>query len=108
MLLLFTRGRRSGKTRTTPLLYLADGEELVVVASYGGAPQHPAWYLNLSAEPDVDVLVGRQRITAHARAATEEERGRFWPQFVELYPGYETYRGRTTRMIPLVVLTPRA
>jgi deazaflavin-dependent oxidoreductase (nitroreductase family) len=107
VLLLETTGRKSGKQRTTPLLYLADGERLVVVASAGGAPKHPAWYLNLQASPDVAAQVGRDEKQMRARDATPEEHDRYWPKIVEMYDGYEDYQKKTTRKIPLVVLEPR-
>ena len=104
ILLLTTTGRRSGAARVTPLLYLRDSERLVVVASYGGRPSHPAWYLNLLDEPKVAVQVRRERFAATARTATAEERAELWPRLVEMYPSYATYEQRTTREIPVVVL----
>ncbi len=106
VLLLTTRGRKSGKARTTPLLYLQDGERLVVVASKGGAPKHPAWFLNLRSSPDVTVERGRERLALRAREADDEERERYWPQVVAMYAGYAGYQERTSRRIPLVVLEP--
>jgi deazaflavin-dependent oxidoreductase (nitroreductase family) len=105
ILLLTATGRSSGKPRTVPLLYLKDGDELVVVASYGGRPEHPAWYRNVEANPDVEVEIGRERQRLRARTATPEERARLWPQVVDMYPSYETYQSKTTREIPLVVLS---
>jgi deazaflavin-dependent oxidoreductase (nitroreductase family) len=107
VLLLTTRGRKTGKTRTTPLLYLEDGDRLVVVASKGGAPRHPAWFLNLTADPEVTVERGRERLPMRAHEADEEERARYWPQVVAMYPGYAGYQEKTSRRIPLVVLEPR-
>ena len=107
VLLLTTRGRKTGKARTTPLLYLEDGDRLVVVASKGGAPRHPAWFLNLAANPEVTVERARQRLTMRAREADDEARARYWPQVVAMYPGYEKYQQKTSRRIPLVVLEPR-
>jgi deazaflavin-dependent oxidoreductase (nitroreductase family) len=104
ILLLTTRGRRSGAPSTTPLLYLADGSELVVVASYGGHPRHPAWYLNLAAHPQVGVQIGGERFRAAARTATPEERARLWPRLVEMYGPYDSYQAKTSREIPVVVL----
>ena len=104
VLLLTTTGRRSGARRTTPLLYLRDGDGLAIVASFGGSPTHPAWYLNLTAHPEVRVQVGRSRFAATARTATPAERERLWPQLVELYPGYEGYQEKTSREIPVVLL----
>jgi deazaflavin-dependent oxidoreductase (nitroreductase family) len=107
VLLLTTTGRRSGKRRTTPLLYLEDGGgTLVVVASYGGAPKHPAWYLNLSANPDVEVQIGREIEPRRARTADEDERARLWPRLVAMYANYATYQTRTEREIPVVILDP--
>ena len=104
ILLLTTIGRRSGEPRTAPLLYLRDGERLAIVASFGGHPKHPVWYLNLTANPEVSVQVGRDRFDAAARTATPEERERLWPLFVEMYPGYAGYQEKTTREIPIVLL----
>jgi deazaflavin-dependent oxidoreductase (nitroreductase family) len=106
VLLLTTTGRRSGKRRTTPLLYLSEGSDVVVVASYGGAPKHPAWYLNLRANPEVEVQIGREIERRRARAATAEERSRLWPRVVAMNPSYATYQQRTEREIPVVILAP--
>jgi F420H(2)-dependent quinone reductase len=105
ILLLTTTGRRTGEPRTSPLLYLRDGERLAIVASFGGHPKHPVWYLNLTANPEVKVQVGRERFAATARTASAEERERLWPLFVEMYPGYAGYQEKTSREIPVVVLT---
>ena len=107
ILLLTTTGRRSGKPRTTPLLYLLDGENLVVVASSGGSPRHPAWFLNLREAPEVEVEVGRARQPRRARIAADEERERLWPRLVEMYPAYASYQEKTSRRIPVVLLAPR-
>jgi deazaflavin-dependent oxidoreductase (nitroreductase family) len=106
ILLLTTSGRRTGRARTVPLLYVPDGDSLAVVASFGGSPTHPRWYLNLSVHPDVTVEVGRRRRRAHARTASREERARLWPLFVESYGGYASYQRRTSREIPVVLLEP--
>ena len=106
VLLLTTKGRKSGKPRTMPLLYLRDDGRLVVVASSGGSPGHPAWFLNLRDDPSVEVELGRNRERRRARVATAEERARLWPRAVELYQGYDSYQRKTTREIPLVVLEP--
>jgi deazaflavin-dependent oxidoreductase (nitroreductase family) len=108
ILLLTTKGRKSGKPRTMPLLYLRDGDRLVLVASSGGSPDHPAWFLNLRAEPQVKVEIGRDRERRRARVATPEERELYWPQVVQMYGGYADYQRRTSREIPLVVLEPTA
>jgi len=106
ILLLTTRGRHSGKPRTVPLLFHADGVRVVVVASKGGAPHHPAWFLNLQAEPEVSVQIRGERRRLRAREADEAERAFYWPLIVSMYPAYERYQERTSRRIPLVVLKP--
>ncbi|MEV6372477.1 nitroreductase family deazaflavin-dependent oxidoreductase [Micromonospora sp. WP24] len=103
-LLLTTRGRHSGKLRRTALIYGRDGENYLIVASQGGAPQHPAWYLNLLSEPQVEVQVGAERFTARARTATAEERPRVWPTMSKIWPAYDEYQTKTEREIPVVVL----
>jgi deazaflavin-dependent oxidoreductase (nitroreductase family) len=107
MLLLDHVGARSGVRRTTPLAYSADGDDLVVVASKGGHPEHPAWYHNLRAHPETTVRVGREVRPVRARVATPEERQRLWPLVVRTYSPYETYQHRTGREIPLVILERR-
>ena len=106
MLLLHSLGHKSGQPRTTPLLYMPHGDEVVIVASFYGAPGHPAWYRNLLAKPDCQVRVGRRHFDATARTADPEERARLWPKLVEHYPGYADYQARTDREIPVVVLSP--
>jgi deazaflavin-dependent oxidoreductase (nitroreductase family) len=106
ILLLTTRGRATGGEHTVPLLYLRDGECLVVVASYGGRDRHPEWYLNLVDEPSVTAQTGRNRRLLQARTATEDERDRWWPRVVAAYSDYTVYQGRTDRQIPLVMLEP--
>jgi len=107
MLLLDHRGARSGVTRTTPLVYLRDGDNLVLIASKGGHPRHPAWFHNLLANPDTTVQVASHRLTVHARVADPGERERLWPKAVEAYAGYAGYQQRTQREIPVVILEPR-
>src|SRR5436853_6922678 len=107
ILLLTTTGRKSGKPRTMPLLYLEDDGRLVVVASSGGSPGHPAWFLNLRENPEVEVEIGRERRTMSARTATPEERERLWRQVVAMYNGYDSYQRKTSREIPLVILDPQ-
>jgi len=107
MLLLDHVGAKSGKRRTTPLAYLADGDRIVIVASKGGHPRHPAWYHNLRANPRTTVQVGRRKLDVDARVAGPEERERLWPRVVDLYEGYAGYQQRTDREIPLVILEPR-
>ena len=106
--LLTTTGRTSGQRRTVPLLYLADGDDFIVVGSQGGAPRHPGWVLNLEANPRAEVELGRRRVPVAGRRLSDEERDRFWPRLVAMYPPYEDYRRRTTRRIPVVRLSPRA
>ena len=108
MLLLDHVGARSGTRRTTPLVYVDDAPNVVIVASKGGHPRHPAWFHNLRAHPDVEVQIGSRRRRVHARGATEAERKRLWPMAVATYSGYRGYQQRTDRLIPLVVLEPRA
>ena len=105
VLLLTTRGRVTGKPRTVPLTYLADGDAIVLVASYGGDDRHPGWYRNLCADDRVVVTQGGSRRSLTARTATPAERDRLWPQVVKAYPGYARYQGRTSRLIPLVVVS---
>jgi deazaflavin-dependent oxidoreductase (nitroreductase family) len=107
MLLLTTVGRRTNKPHTVPLLYLRDGGNLAVVASWGGRDNHPEWYLNLSAEPQVRVQVRSRRMEMAARTASPEERDRLWPQVLAAYDGYVNYQSRTDREIPIVILTAR-
>ena len=107
VLLLHHVGRRSGEERTTPLLYLSDGDDLVIVGSMGGTPKHPAWFHNLRAQPATEVEVGRERRTVTARVADAEERAELWPRLVEHYPAFASYQARTEREIPVVILSPR-
>ena len=104
VLLLHHVGRKTGQRRVNPLLYMPDGENMVIVASWGGAPHHPAWFLNLKANPETEVEVRGRRIPVRAEVASPEERKRLWPRLVDLYPGYANYQARTEREIPLVIL----
>ncbi len=104
MLLLTTTGRVSGRMHTVPLLYLRDGECLVVIASYGGRAHHPAWYQNLVANSAVTVQVRGRRRQMTARTASVEERALWWPRIERAYDAYATYQGRTSRVIPVVFL----
>ena len=108
ILLLDHVGAKSGTKRTSPLLYVRDGDDVVIVASKGGFPKHPAWFHNLMANPDTTVQIGPEHRAVHARVATPEERERLWPKAIKSYPGYRDYIARTDREIPLVVLEPRA
>jgi len=107
MLLLDHVGARSGRKRSTPLVYMPDGEEFVVVASKGGYPRHPGWLHNLRAHPDTVVQVGSVRIKVHAREANVEERGRLWPMAIAYNPVWGRYQERTARTVPLVILQPQ-
>ena len=104
VLLLTTTGRKSGEPRTTPLTYFTDGDDVVVIASYGGAPRHPAWYHNLTAHPEVEITTGRTTERRTARTATAEEKARLWPVITDTYKGYAGYQKRTDRDIPVVIL----
>jgi deazaflavin-dependent oxidoreductase (nitroreductase family) len=105
-LLLTTRGRRSGKLRRTPLIYGRDGDAYVVVASYGGSPEHPDWYFNLSDDPEVEIQVGDRVMPARAATAEGEKRERLWSQMTGIWPDYDKYQARTRRVIPVVTLEP--
>ncbi len=104
VLLLTTTGRKSGQQRTTPLIYEADGDRYVIVASKGGAPDHPAWYLNLVEHPEVEVQVRGDVFRARARTAEGEERERLWELVNRQWPDYDSYQEQTDRRIPVVVL----
>ena len=106
-LLLDHVGAKSNTKRTTPLTYLRDGDDFVIVASKGGYPKNPGWFYNLRAHPDTTIQVGSKRRPVRARVATPEERTRLWPKVVDLYGGYAGYQERTDREIPLVILEPR-
>jgi len=108
MLLLTTIGRRTNQLRTAPLLYLRDGDDLVIVASNGGAAKHPTWWLNLQSRPRALVQVDDQRFAVQAQQAPATERARLWPLLVALYPPYAQYQARTARPIPVIVLRPKA
>ena len=103
-----TTGRRSGKTRMTMLsVPIIDGDRLVLVASFGGDDRHPAWYLNLQANPEVRVTMAGTTRTMIARIATEEERAELWLQITSVFEGYARYQKRTERLIPVVILDPK-
>jgi deazaflavin-dependent oxidoreductase (nitroreductase family) len=107
ILLLTTRGRRSGEPRTTPLIHRADGERWVVVASKGGAPANPAWFENLQADPNATIEVGAEEIPVRASVAEGEERVRLWTLMSEVWPAYDDYQAKTSRQIPVVVFSRR-
>jgi F420H(2)-dependent quinone reductase len=104
--LLTTTGRRSGRRRTVPLLYVPHGDCFVVVASRGGMGTHPAWYLNLLADPNVTVQAGSSTRRMRARDATPAERSRLWSALNAAYPHFDAYQTRTSRRIPVVILSP--
>jgi deazaflavin-dependent oxidoreductase (nitroreductase family) len=104
LLLLTTKGAKSGKTRTNPLAYVHDKDHLIVIASKGGAPTHPDWYHNVRAHPEVTVEVGTEKFHARAKPAEEPERVRLFAQMVKKNPGFAEYQQKTKRKIPVVVL----
>jgi len=104
--LLTTTGRKSGQPRVSPLYYLRDGDRVVVAASRGGSDKNPMWYLNLTANPNVQVQIKKEVLDLRARDATDEERATYWPQLVAMYPSYDDYQSWTDRQIPLVVCEP--
>jgi deazaflavin-dependent oxidoreductase (nitroreductase family) len=104
LLLLTTVGRKSGKQRVTPVMYIRDGDDYVITASNAGADKHPAWYLNLKANPQTTIEVGSMTKSVSARQASQEEKARLWAQLVEQAPFFEDYKKKTTRDIPMVIL----
>jgi deazaflavin-dependent oxidoreductase (nitroreductase family) len=107
VLLLDHVGRKSGRRRTTPLVYMRDGDDLVVEATKGGYPEHPAWLLNLRVAPDTTVQIGSRRLKVRAEEADADERRRLWPKAIEHNPHWGRYKGRTSREIPIVTLRTR-
>jgi deazaflavin-dependent oxidoreductase (nitroreductase family) len=107
-LLLTTVGRRTGQRHTTPLIFGQDGADYLVVASQGGAPKHPLWYLNLLTTPQAEIQVRSERFPVDARPANDDEKPRLWRIMTTVWPNYDVYQTRTERRIPLVVLTPRS
>lgn len=105
-LVLTTTGRKSGDKRRNALIYGTDGDDYLVVASKGGNQNHPLWYLNLVADPDVHVQVGAEKFNATARVASREEKQRLWPTMAKIWPEYDRYQARTNRDIPVIVLEP--
>jgi deazaflavin-dependent oxidoreductase (nitroreductase family) len=108
VLLLTTTGRKTGKRRTTPLLYVEEGDGYVVVASVGGARSHPAWYLNLRSSPAATMQVGGRKLAVTAETAGLEERARLWLRLTQMWPQYDDYQAKTRREIPVVILAPSA
>jgi deazaflavin-dependent oxidoreductase (nitroreductase family) len=106
-LLLTTTGRRSGQSRTNALIFGQDGDDYLIIASMGGAPNHPNWYLNLQDAPEAEIQVRGDRIPVVARTASPAEKPRLWKVMTGIWPNYDAYQSRTDRDIPLVVLTPR-
>ena len=104
ILLLTTTGRKSGKARTAPLLYREDGDAFVVIASFGGQPEHPAWYLNLEADPTATVQIGGDNTSVRAETVQGDERDRLWKLMSDGYASFESYKTKTTRTIPVVAL----
>ena len=107
MLLLHTVGAKSGQPRISPLVYTSDGERMVIIASKGGAPEHPGWYKNLVAHPDIEIQVRDKVIPVTARTGSAADKQRVWPVMVKQWPGYDEYQAGTTRDIPVVLLRPR-
>lgn len=107
ILLLTTTGRNSGQERTTPLIHRTDGDRWVVVASKGGAPEHPGWYQNLETDPEATIQVRGEVVPVHASTAQGEERERLWKLMTEDWPAYDEYQQKTAREIPVVVLSRR-
>jgi deazaflavin-dependent oxidoreductase (nitroreductase family) len=107
MLLLDHVGAKSGAKRTSPLVYVRDGEDVVLVASKGGYPKNPGWFYNLKANPDTEVQIGSEHRLVRAHVADAEERKRLWPMALKTYGGYADYQKRTEREIPLVILESR-
>lgn len=105
--LLVTVGRKSGEPRTAPLIYLRDGDDYILVASKGGMSKHPAWYLNLEANPECEVEIGRERLAMRARRVSDAEKAELWPRLLAIYRDYDDYQARTERNIPVLRLSPR-
>ena len=105
LLLLHTIGTKSQQPRINPVAYTTDGDRLVIIASKGGAPTNPDWYYNLVAHPDVTVEVGTEQLQVHATVAAEPERTRLYQQMVAMMPGFAEYEQKTTRKIPVIILT---
>ena len=108
VLLLTATGAKTGERRTTPVMYLPDGERMVIFASFGGAPTNPAWYHNLVANPSASVEVGPETVEVDAVETSGEERDRLFRRLAELYPQFAEYEQKTTRQIPVIALVPKA
>lgn len=104
--LLTTTGRKTGEPRLSPLLYLREGDRVILVASQGGREKNPLWYLNLKADPKVSVQIKDEVLQLRARDATAEERAKYWPKLVAMYPSFEDYQSWTDRVIPIVICEP--
>lgn len=104
--LLTTIGRKTGEPRVSPLIYLRDGDRVILVASRGGSDKHPMWYLNLRANPTVQVQIKDEVLTLTARLATDDERAEYWPKLTAMYPSFTDYQSWTDRVIPIVVCEP--
>jgi deazaflavin-dependent oxidoreductase (nitroreductase family) len=107
ILLLTTTGRKSGEQRTTPLIHMVDGDRWVVIASKGGAPEHPAWFQNMVADPEATIQVQAEEIPVVMSTAEGDERARLWAEMLKEWPSYDDYAKKTDREIPVVVLTRR-
>ncbi len=106
LLLLHTKGAKSGQERINPTAYIKDGDRYVVIASKGGAPTHPDWYYNVIANPSVSIEVGTETFQVQAQVAEEPERTRLYDKMAAMMPAFDDYRKKTTRTIPVIVLTP--
>lgn len=104
--LVTTTGRKSGRPRTTPTLYLGDGDRVILPASFGGRDADPGWYRNLKSNPEVHVQIRGDHLDLTARDATDDERNRYWPKLIRMYPPYRGYREAADRKIPLVICEP--
>ena len=105
LLLLHTVGAKSGQERVNPVAYVKDGDRLVIIASKGGAPTNPDWYYNVVADPELTIEVGTEKFKVHATVSDEPERTRLYNKMVEMMPGFDDYRKKTMRKIPVIVLT---
>lgn len=107
LMLLTTTGRRSGQPRVTPLMCVRDGDRFLAIGSFGGDDRHPQWFKNLQANPDATIQLGSDVIKVRASVATPEEKKALWPKAVAAYKGYDSYQRKTSRDIPVVILTPQ-